>query len=125
MFRSVRDVVMSDRFRIAMGVVMASVVLMLVVAYCSFFFSGAEDYSIVKHTGDRSEMRNEVQNALGLPGAIIADWLVDGTFGLMSIIALIALGLYSVRLIVEFHLRRLRMLFICMFLMVWNKMNGA
>ena len=120
MFRSVRDVVMSDRFRIAMGVVMASVVLMLVVAYCSFFFSGAEDYSIVKHTGDRSEMRNEVQNALGLPGAIIADWLVDGTFGLMSIIALIALGLYSVRLIVEFPLRRLRMLFICMFLMVWS-----
>ena len=120
MFRSVRDVVMSDRFRIAMGVVMASVVLMLVVAYCSFFFSGAEDYSIVKHTGDRSEMRNEVQNALGLPGAIIADWLVDGTFGLMSIIALIALGLYSVRLIVEFPLRRLRLLFVSLFVMVWS-----
>ena len=120
MFRSVRDVVMSDRFRIAMGVVMASVVLMLVVAYCSFFFSGAEDYSIVKHMGNRSEMRNEIHNALGLPGAIIADWLVDSTFGLMSIIALIALGLYAARLIVEFPLRRMRLLFVSLFVMVWS-----
>ena len=120
MFRSVRDVVMSDRFRIAMGVVMVSVVLMLVVAYCSFFFSGAEDYSIVKHMGNRSEMRNEIHNALGLPGAIIADWLVDSTFGLMSIIALIALGLYAARLIVEFPLRRMRLLFVSLFVMVWS-----
>ena len=119
-FHSMRNLVISDRFRIATGVILASIVLMLVVAYFSFFFSGAEDYSIVKHTGDRSEMRSEIQNALGLPGAIVADWLVDGTFGLMSIIALITLGLYAVRMIVEFPLRRLRLLFITLFLLVWS-----
>ena len=119
-FLSVRDVVMSDRFRIATGVIMAAVVLMLVVAYFSFFLTGAEDYSIVKYAGDRSEMRGEIQNTLGLPGAIVADWLVDGTFGLMSIIALIALGLYAARLIVEFPLRRIRLLFITLFLLVWS-----
>ena len=119
-FLSMRNVVMSDRFHIAMGVIMAAIVLMLVVAYFSFFFTGAEDYSIVKHAGDRSEMRSEIQNTLGLPGAIVADWLVDGTFGLMSIIALITLGLYAARLIVEFPLRRLRLLFITLFLMVWS-----
>ena len=119
-FLSLRDVVMSERFRIATGVVMVSVVLMLVVAYFSFFFSGAEDYSIVKHVGNRSEMRGEIQNTLGLPGAIVADWLVDGTFGLMSIVALIALGLYAVRLIVEFPLRRMRLLFVCLFVLVWS-----
>ena len=119
-FFSVRDTVMSDRFRIATGVVMAAVILMLVVAYFSFFFTGAEDYSIVKHAGDRSEMRGEIQNTLGLPGAIIADWLVDGTFGLMSIIALIALGLYAIRMIVEFPLRHFRLLFITLFLLVWS-----
>ena len=119
-FLSMRNVVMSDRFRIAMGVIMAAIVLMLVVAYFSFFFTGAEDYSIVKHAGDRSEMRSEIQNTLGLPGAIVADWLVDGSFGLMSIIALVALGLYAARLIVEFPLRRLRLLFITLFLVVWS-----
>ena len=119
-FLSVRDVVMSDRFRIATGVIMAAVVLMLVVAYFSFFLTGAEDYSIVKYAGDRSEMRGEIQNTLGLPGAIVADWLVDGTFGVMSIIALIALGLYAARLIVEFPLRRWRLLFISLFLLVWS-----
>ena len=119
-FISIRDLMMSDRFRIAVGVILASIVLMLIVAYCSFFFTGSEDYSIVKHTGDRSEMRGEIQNTLGLPGAIVADWLVDGTFGLMSIIALIALGLYAARLIVEFPLRRIRLLFITLFLLVWS-----
>ena len=119
-FLSVRDVVMSDRFRIATGVIMAAVVLMLVVAYFSFFLTGAADYSIVKYAGDRSEMRGEIQNTLGLPGAIVADWLVDGTFGVMSIIALIALGLYAARLIVEFPLRRWRLLFISLFLLVWS-----
>ena len=119
-FLSVRDVVMSDRFRIATGVIMAAVVLMLVVAYFSFFLTGAEDYSIVKYAGNRSEMRGEIQNTLGLPGAIVADWLVDGTFGVMSIIALIALGLYAARLIVEFPLRRWRLLFISLFLLVWS-----
>ena len=119
-FLSIRNVVMSDRFHIAMGVIMAAIVLMLVVAYFSFFFTGAEDYSIVKHAGDRCEMRSEIQNTLGLPGAIVADWLVDGSFGLMSIIALVALGLYAARLIVEFPLRRLRLLFITLFLVVWS-----
>ena len=119
-FASVRDTLMSERFRLASGIILASITLMLIVAYFSFFFHGAEDYSIVKYTGDRSELRGDIKNALGLPGAIMADWLVDGTFGLVSIVALIALALYAARMIINFPLKRIKLLFITLFSIVWG-----
>lgn len=119
-FASVRDTLMSERFRLASGIILASITLMLIVAYFSFFFHGAEDYSIVKHVGDRSELRGDIKNALGLPGAIMADWLVDGTFGLVSIVALIALALYAARMIINFPLKRIKLLFITLFSIVWG-----
>ena len=122
-FTSVRDILLSERFRLAFGIILASFTLMLIVAYFSFFFHGAEDYSIVKYTGDRSELRGEIKNALGLPGAIMADWLVDGTFGLVSIVALIALALYAARMIVTFPLKRFKLLFIALFSIVWGSVS--
>ena len=119
-FASVRDTLMSERFRLASGIILASITLMLIVSYFSFFFHGAEDYSIVKYTGDRSELRGDIKNALGLPGAIMADWLVDGTFGLVSIVALIALALYAARMIINFPLKRIKLLFITLFSIIWG-----
>ena len=124
-FASLRDIIMSDRFRIATGIIMLSVIIMLVVAYFSFFFTGAEDYSIVKHTGNRSELRGEIKNALGLPGAIVADWLVDGTFGLVSIVALVLIGLFALRLIVDFPIKRYRLLFSALFSIVWGSIASG
>ena len=120
---STRDVMMSSRFRLAMGIVLISVTLMLVIAYVSFFFTGANDFSIIEQTDVRRGMRLEVQNALGLPGAIVSRWLVDGTFGIVSLAALVALVLYAVRMVVEYPLKRLRVLFITLFVLVWGSVT--
>ena len=117
---STRDVMMSSRFRLAMGIVLISVTLMLVIAYVSFFFTGANDFSIIEQTDARRGMRLDVQNALGLPGAIVSRWLVDGTFGVVSIAALVALALYAVRMVMEYPLKRLYLLFITLFALVWG-----
>ena len=117
---STRDVMMSSRFRLAMGIVLISVTLMLVIAYVSFFFTGANDFSIIEQTDVRRGMRLEVQNALGLPGAVVSRWLVDGAFGIVSLAALVALALYAVRMMVEYPLKRLRLLFITLFVLVWG-----
>ena len=105
-FLSTRDMVMSHRFRLATGIILSAITLMLVIAYVSFFFTGANDFSIIEQTTGRSELRNEIQNALGLPGAIVSRWLIDGTFGIVSLAALVALALYAVRMVVEFPLKR-------------------
>ena len=117
---STRDVVMSSRFRLAMGIVLISVSLMLIIAYISFFFTGANDFSIIEQADTRRGMRLEVQNALGLPGAVVSRWLVDGTFGIVSLAALVALALYAVRMVAEYPLKRLRLLFITLFTLVWG-----
>ena len=120
---STRDVMMSSRFRLAMGIVLISVTLMLVIAYVSFFFTGANDFSIIEQTDVRRGMRLEVQNALGLPGAVVSRWLVDGTFGVVSIAALVALALYAVRMVMEYPLKRLYLLFITLFALVWGSVT--
>ena len=117
---SSRDMVMSQRFRLALGILLIAITLMLVIAYISFFFTGANDFSIIEQADARRDMRNDIQNALGLPGAVISRWLIDGTFGLVSLAALIALALYAIRMVTEFSLKRLRLLFITLFTLLWG-----
>ncbi len=115
--------VQTYEFRLCSGIILSVITLMLVVAFISFFFTGGHDYSIVVQPDARQAMRNEIQNALGLPGAVIARWLVDGTFGIVSFAALVALAIYSARLIKYFPLRRLRLLFIVLFILVWGSVT--
>ena len=112
--------VLSDQFRLSVGIILSVITLMLIISYISFFFSGGNDYSIVVQADARQDMRNEIQNALGLPGAVISRWLIDGTFGIVSLAALVALALYAARMIVFFPLRKLRLLFIVLFILVWG-----
>ena len=122
-FSSLHMWVQTYEFRLCSGIILSVITLMLVVAFISFFFTGGHDYSIVVQPEARQAMRNEIQNALGLPGAVIARWLVDGTFGIASLAALVALALYSIRLIMYFPLRRLRLLFIVLFILVWGSIT--
>ena len=119
-FLSMRDIFMSHRFRLAMGIVLISITLMLVISYISFFFTGAADYSIIEQSTNRSDMRVDIQNALGLPGAVISRWMIDGTFGLVSLSVLVAMALYALRLVMHFQLKRLRLLFITLFTLIWG-----
>ena len=122
-FSSLQMWVQTYEFRLCSGIILSVITLMLVVAFISFFFTGGHDYSIVVQPDARQAMRNEIQNALGLPGAVIARWLVDGTFGIASLAALVALALYSIRLIMYFPLRRLRLLGIVLFILVWGSIT--
>ena len=122
-FSSLQMWVQTYEFRLCSGIILSVITLMLVVAFISFFFTGGHDYSIVVQPDARQAMRNEIQNALGLPGAVVARWLVDGTFGIASLAALVALALYSIRLIMYFTLRRLRLLFIVLFILVWGSIT--
>ena len=117
---STRDMVMSNRFQLAMGIILIAITLMLSIAFVSFFFTGANDFSILEYAEGRRSMRSEIQNALGLPGAVISRWLIDGTFGVVSLAALVALALTSVRMVTTFALNRLRLLFITLFILLWG-----
>ncbi|MBQ5388131.1 MAG: DNA translocase FtsK 4TM domain-containing protein [Paludibacteraceae bacterium] len=122
-FLTTRDMVMSNRFQLAMGIILIAVTLMLLIAFISFFFTGSNDYSILEQADGRRAMRGEIQNALGLPGAVIARWMIDGTFGIVSLSVLVAIALYAIRMIVAYPLKRWRLFFITIFTLLWGSIT--
>lgn len=118
--RTCGNVLRSSRFRLIAGIVLLAVALMLLIAYISFFFTGANDYSIIENAADRRAMRTGITNALGLPGAVISRGLIDGAFGIVAILPILALGVYAARLLFEFPLKGWKVLFITLFGTFWG-----
>lgn len=120
-WKEVRTFLLDPRTRLVGGVVLMAVALFLLVAYVSFFFTGTADQSLLDMSrADRRAHRGEIQNILGLPGAALADFLIDGSFGVVSvlgIILLIVIGLYFVKVRFESLLRA----FVCtVFWLLWG-----
>ena len=122
-FLNTQNVLHSYQFQLCAGIILSAITLMLIIAFISFFFSGGNDYSIVVQEDARQALRDNIENSLGLPGAIVSRWMVDGTFGIVSFAILVALALYSIRLIVAYPLKRLRLLFIVLFVLVWGSIT--
>jgi S-DNA-T family DNA segregation ATPase FtsK/SpoIIIE len=122
-FLNTQNVLHSYQFQLCVGIILSAITLMLIIAFISFFFSGGNDYSIVVQEEARQALRDNIENSLGLPGAIVSRWMVDGTFGIVSFAILVALALYSIRLIVAYPLKRLRLLFIVLFVLVWGSIT--
>ncbi len=118
--RSILEFLKSQQFRLITALLLATTALMLVIAYVSFFFTGASDMSIIEMSSDREMMREQVTNALGLPGAVVASWLIDGTFGIVTLLPIILLGIYSMQLAFQFTFKRLKWLFCTLFLLMWG-----
>ncbi len=88
------------RTRMVSGCLLLAVALLLLIAYCSFFFTGHADQSLLGMTHDeRVEHRLEIQNWLGLPGAAVANFLIDGAFGVAAVLWVVLLVVYGVRLL--------------------------
>lgn len=113
----------SSRFRLIAGIVLLFAALLLLISYISFFFTGANDFSIIEQAADRRAMRLGIRNALGLPGALISDWLINDTFGIMSILLIAALATYAVWLLHEFPLRGWRVFAIAAFGLLWGSVT--
>ena len=105
------------RTRIVSGIVLVTIAVLMSVAYVSYYFTGAADQSVIELPhAERVAQRLNVQNILGLPGALISEGLIDGAFGIMAIVIMMAVGLYGLLLLHATNFGRLRLLFISLFL---------
>lgn len=89
-----------ERFAFAVGIVLFFVSLYLTLALVSFFFTGAQDQSIVLADGvSRDEMKRQIINWTGVTGAVIAEHLVNDGFGISVLALLVPLFAVTFRLI--------------------------
>ena len=81
------------------GIVLLTFAVVATIAYISFLFTGIYDQDILSldHAG-RLEHRQAVRNLLGLPGALLAQFLIDGSFGFVSILLVGLIAVYGMRL---------------------------
>ncbi|MBO7458188.1 MAG: DNA translocase FtsK 4TM domain-containing protein [Paludibacteraceae bacterium] len=87
------------RTRMICGILLLAFAVIALLAYVSFLITGTADQDIL--TLGRSERlanREAIRNILGLPGAMIAQFLINSSFGIVSILLILMLGTYGLRL---------------------------
>ncbi len=76
-----------ERTHYTCSILLVAIALFIAIAYFSYYFTGTADQSLLAMShSERQEHRLEVQNPLGMPGAVIADFLIDGSFGCVAIL---------------------------------------
>lgn len=116
-FAKIKD----ERVQTMLGLVLLTIGLYLALAFVSFFFTGWEDQSLVLNTkGYTLEYINEnVKNWAGLSGARIADFVINRTFGVSTLLCLFYYFLFSLWMMHIRPLRMLRTFLICAFFVIW------
>ena len=117
---SLQEFVHSQQFQLIAGILLLFISLMSLIAYISFFFTGANDMSIIEQAATRKIMREGITNALGLPGALIASWLINSMFGILAILPILLIGIYALRILFPFAIKAWKLLFCTLFSLIWG-----
>ncbi|MBQ9295775.1 MAG: DNA translocase FtsK [Paludibacteraceae bacterium] len=98
-WQACKRVLTDRRTRMIIGVVLLCFSIVALLAYISYLFTGTADQSVLSmdHAG-RVENREAIRNMLGLPGARLAHFLIDGAFGFVSVLLLLMIAIYGLRL---------------------------
>ena len=90
---------MARETRMILGVLLLLFSVIALLAYVSFLFTGTADQSVLSQAyADQVANRHEIRNILGLPGARLARFLIDGSFGFVSILMVLMCGTYALRI---------------------------
>jgi len=121
-FESLRRFLLARETRMVAGILLLLFSVIALLAYISFLFTGTYDQSILglDHAG-RVENREAVRNMLGLPGALLAQFLIDGSFGFVSVLMVLILAVYALRLMhVLKDIPALKLFFCGSFWVLWG-----
>ncbi len=108
--------------RMVIGILLLTFALIATLAYVSFLFTGTSDQSILSlDRPDRLANRESIRNLLGLPGARLAQFMIDGSFGFVSVLLAFMVGVYALRLMHVIKELKAVKLFCCtVFWVLWG-----
>ena len=124
-WESVKRVCMARETRMIVGVLLLTFSVIALLAYVSFLFTGTYDQSILSlDRPDRLANREAIKNMLGLPGAMLAQFLIDGSFGFISLLLILMVGIYALRMMHVFRDIPALKLFLCgSFVVLWSSVT--
>lgn len=111
----------SETVHFIIGLVLVIFSVYLLLAFSSFFFTGAADQSIID-AGNAQELastNNGVKNYAGSRGAQLADYLINDCFGISSFFILVFLAMAGLKLMRVRKVRLWRWFIGCSLLLIW------
>ena len=98
-WKTLKQLCEDRRTRMIIGILLFTFSIIALLAYISFLFTGTYDQSVLSmEHAERIANREAIRNLLGLPGAHLAQFLIDGSFGFVSVLLVGMIGIYGLRL---------------------------
>lgn len=120
-FRKVAAAWHNETLRFIVGLMLVIFSVYLLLAFTSFFFTGAADQSVIDsgQSDDLMAVNNGVKNYAGSRGAQLASYLINDCFGVASFFILVFLAAAGLKLMKVRHLHLWRWFICCALLLVW------
>lgn len=111
----------SETTHFVFGLLLVIFSVYLLLAFSSFFFTGAADQSILDNADSEelASVDNGVRNYAGSRGAQLADYLIDGCFGLSSFFIVVFLAVAGLKLMRVRPFRLWKWFIGCSLLLIW------
>ena len=121
LFGKIRAIFKNETIHFVIGLVLVIFSVYLLLAFSSFFFTGAADQSIID-SGNAQELastNNGVKNYAGSRGAQLASYLINDCFGISSFFILVFLAVAGLKLMRVRVVRLWKWFIGCTLLLVW------
>lgn len=115
------ELLKNETLHFIIGLVLVIFSVYLLLAFTSFFFTGAADQSIIDsgNPHDLSVVNNHVKNYAGSRGAQLASYLINDCFGISSFFILIFLAVAGLKLMRVRVVRLWKWFIGCTLLLIW------
>ena len=111
----------SETTHFVIGLICVIFAVYLLLAFTSFFFTGAADQSILNHEqpGELMQTANQVKNYAGARGAQLSEHLINGCFGIASYLIVLFLAVLGMKLMRAYQFRIWKWFMSCTVIMIW------
>ncbi len=120
--------IFNDTVGFVMGIILFLIAIYLIVAFCSYFFTGADDQSIITalRPGELLNTHQQFQNSCGSMGALLSYFLINRCFGIPAFMIPVFVGLCGLKMMKAYPKLNLWKWFFGMALvMIWSSVTFA
>jgi len=119
-FRNIFGSVKNEIGQFIIGIVLALIAFYMLIAFISFFTTGAADHSILENTAaNNMGVGNEIKNSTGAIGAQLANFFINGCFGIPAFFIAIFIGVAGLKLMRAYRVNLTKWFICCSTLLVW------
>lgn len=103
------------------GLLLMFISLYMLLAFISFLSTGAADQSLLENPAPGElGTDNDVKNFAGAQGALLANWLINGCFGLSAFFIAIFMAAAGIKLMRAYQINLSKWFICCSLLLVWS-----